>query len=38
MSMVGQAEICQIVNPLKTARYVVPKWLLKKLDVQLIKE
>ena len=38
MSMVGQAEICQIVNPLKTARYVVPKWLLEKLAVQLIKE
>lgn len=36
MSAVGQAEICQIVDPLMTARFVVPKWLLQKLDVQLI--
>lgn len=36
MSAVGQAEICQIVDPLMTARFVVPKWLLEKLDVQLI--
>ena len=38
MSMAAQSEICQIVNPLKTARFVVPKWLLKKLGVSLIKE
>ena len=36
MSAVGQAEICQIVDPLMTARFVVPKWLLKELDIQLI--
>lgn len=36
MSAVGQAEICQIVDPLMTARFVVPKWVLQKLDVQLI--
>lgn len=36
MSAVGQAEICQIVDPLMTARFVVPKWLLEKLDVTLI--
>ncbi len=36
MSAVGQAEICQIVDPLMTARFVVPKWVLEKLDVQLI--
>lgn len=38
MSMVGQSGICQIVNPLKTARFAVPKWVLNRLDVQLIKE
>lgn len=38
MSMVGQSEVCQIVNPLKTARFIVPKWLLKQLDISLIKE
>lgn len=36
MSACGQAEICQIVDPLMTARFVVPKWLLKKLKVELI--
>ena len=36
MSAVGQSEICQIVDPLMTARFVVPKWLLKELDVELI--
>ncbi|GAA0352168.1 acetamidase/formamidase family protein [Bacillus horti] len=38
MSAVGQAEICQIVDPLMTARFVVPKWLLKQLDISLINE
>lgn len=36
MSMVGQTEVCQVVNPLKTARFVVPKWLLKDLQISLI--
>lgn len=36
MSAVGQSEICQIVDPLMTARFVVPKWLLKELDVELL--
>lgn len=36
MSAIGQAEICQIVDPLMTARFVVPKWLLQKLNAQLI--
>lgn len=36
MSAVGQSEICQIVDPLMTARFVVPKWLLKKMNVCLI--
>lgn len=38
MSMVGQSEICQVVNPLKTARFSVPKWLLNQLEIELIKE
>ena len=37
MSAAGQSEICQIVDPLMTARFVVPKWLLKELNVTLIK-
>lgn len=36
MSACGQAEICQIVDPLMTARFVVPKWLLKQLNVELL--
>lgn len=36
MSAAGQAEICQIVDPLMTARFSVPKWVLKQLDVTLI--
>lgn len=36
MSAAGQAEICQVVDPLITARFVVPKWLLKQLDIELI--
>ena len=33
MSAVGQTEICQIVDPLMTARFVVPKWVLDQLGV-----
>ncbi|MFS0690051.1 acetamidase/formamidase family protein [Sporosarcina sp. 179-K 8C2 HS] len=33
MSAVGQSEICQIVDPLMTARFVVPKWVLDQLGV-----
>lgn len=36
MSAVGQVEICQVVDPLVTVRFVVPKWLLKQLKVTLI--
>ncbi|MBP2242939.1 amidase [Cytobacillus eiseniae] len=36
MSAAGQVEVCQIVDPLMTARMVVPKWLLKQLGVELI--
>ncbi|MHA6261172.1 acetamidase/formamidase family protein [Sporosarcina sp. CAU 1771] len=38
MSIVGQSEICQIVDPLMTARFVVPKWVLEKLHCELITE
>ena len=36
MSAVGQLEICQVVDPLVTVRFVVPKWLLKQLNVLFI--
>lgn len=36
MSVVGQVQVCQIVDPLMTARFSVPKWLLDKLNVTLI--
>ncbi|BBJ28949.1 acetamidase/formamidase family protein [Athalassotoga saccharophila] len=28
MSISGHAEICQVVDPLKTARFVMPNWIL----------
>lgn len=28
MSATGNAQICQVVDPLKTARFVMPKWVL----------
>lgn len=36
MSAAGQLEICQVVDPLVTVRFVVPKWLLSQLNVVLI--
>ena len=36
ISAVGQLEICQVVDPLVTVRFVVPKWLLSQLNVTLI--
>lgn len=36
MSAVGQLEICQVVDPLVTVRFVVPKWLLTQLDISLV--
>ncbi|MBN8209057.1 acetamidase/formamidase family protein [Bacillus sp. NTK071] len=36
MSAIGQVEVCQVVDPLMTARFVVPKWLEAKLGVRLI--
>ncbi|WP_036225268.1 acetamidase/formamidase family protein [Mesoaciditoga lauensis] len=35
MSAVGQAQICQMVDPLRTARFVMPQWVLKKYDFNL---
>lgn len=32
MSAVGSSEICQVVDPLKTARFVMPKKILNKYD------
>ncbi|WP_377890660.1 acetamidase/formamidase family protein [Alkalihalobacillus sp. R86527] len=36
MSAVGQVEVCQVVDPLMTVRFVVPKWLEEKFGVRLI--
>lgn len=36
LSAAGQVEVCQIVDPLMTARFSVPKWLLQQLNVKLI--
>ncbi|MGB5946734.1 acetamidase/formamidase family protein [Paenisporosarcina sp.] len=36
MSAVGQLEICQVVDPLVTVRFVVPKWILSQLNATLI--
>jgi amidase len=38
MSMVGQAGVGQIVNPLKTARFTVPKQVLDSLEINLIED
>lgn len=36
-SIVGNVEVCQVVDPLKTARFVMPKWVLEKYDFDLLK-
>lgn len=36
MSAAGQLEICQVVDPLVTVRFAVPKWLLAQLDATVI--
>lgn len=33
MSAVGCAQICQVVDPLKTARFLMPKWVLNKYGI-----
>lgn len=35
LSAVGQTQICQVVDPLMTARFVVPNWVLQKLEITL---
>jgi amidase len=35
MSATGQTEICQVVDPLMTARFVVPKSVLNQLNISL---
>ncbi|MCM3160660.1 acetamidase/formamidase family protein [Metabacillus litoralis] len=35
LSAVGQTEICQVVDPLMTTRFLVPKWVLEKNNVSL---
>jgi amidase len=35
LSATGQTEICQVVDPLMTARFVLPKWVLKELNISL---
>ncbi|MBU5485834.1 acetamidase/formamidase family protein [Clostridium sp. MSJ-11] len=35
LSLVGNTEICQVVDPLKTARFNVPKWVLEKYSFKL---
>ncbi|HEX3012086.1 MAG TPA: acetamidase/formamidase family protein [Syntrophomonadaceae bacterium] len=32
MSIAGHTQICQVVDPLRTARYVMPKWILAKYN------
>ncbi|WP_207652832.1 acetamidase/formamidase family protein [Anaeromicrobium sediminis] len=34
-SAVGNTEICQVVDPLKTARFSMPKWVLEKYGFRL---
>jgi amidase len=35
MSAVGNTEICQVVDPLRTGRFVMPKWVLSKYGFKL---
>ncbi|WP_017470461.1 acetamidase/formamidase family protein [Amphibacillus jilinensis] len=35
-SAIGQTEICQVVDPLVTARFVLPKWLLQQDHIDFI--
>jgi amidase len=34
-SLAGSTQICQVVDPLKTARFVMPKWILTKYNFGL---
>ena len=35
LSIAGNMEVCQVVNPLKTARMTMPIWLFDKYNVNL---
>jgi amidase len=35
LSAVGEAQICQVVDPLRTARFVMPKWVLENYGFSL---
>lgn len=35
MSAVGHTQICQVVDPLRTGRFVMPRWVLSSYDFQL---
>lgn len=37
LSAVGETQVSQVVNPLKTARFAIPKWLLEQYKVTLYK-
>jgi amidase len=36
MSAVGHTQICQVVDPLRTARFVMPKWVLERYKFSFI--
>jgi amidase len=36
LSLVGELRICQVVNPLKTARMEIPKWVLEHYNYTMI--
>ena len=36
LSLVGELKICQVVDPLKTARMEIPKWVLEDYDYTMI--
>ena len=35
LSIAGNMEVCQVVNPLKTARMTMPIWLFDKYNVSI---
>ena len=35
LSAIGQVQVSQVVNPLKTARFAVPKWLMENYQVSI---
>lgn len=34
-SAVGQTEICQVVDPLLTTRFIIPKWVIRQYNIDL---